>query len=408
MWSGAVASLALLTATIYAVFLIIGSSSAAVSYPTSNTLSFSDSSLESFGVSRSLRRERQVSSQVVAGGSSGGNTDSSVEAVVPESQLQVGHAINLFTRYGYLSITMKVVERNDTNLDRPNWIFREPTVDVFTNVQPQPSRHSTRSAKKMIFDGDFHMEFCDNLKQLLQAYFRDYNFELLDRPWRAFSSSWQPDHIARNMGINSSYVHGDFCYVLLRLSRLRDTVKLSPLPFDVNLDDLVAREVDKIVVGDTESVWKFIKKFGSHYINSYVTGNSLYQVFVYQKPIYRRIKDRLKTKGITNMSTAELTNYFGPWYAHHIGKVKVASGNKTVENWAAKNLRVQYYFYTYPSLLKIHGSVELLSELNRLLQNEALIELDMKALTPAFKDPAKRKWFEEVLVNFLHLYDVNL
>jgi hypothetical protein len=45
-----------------------------------------------------------------------------------QQQLHVGGAINLFSRYGYLSISMRVVPRNDTD---PTWIFREPTVDIF-------------------------------------------------------------------------------------------------------------------------------------------------------------------------------------------------------------------------------------------------------------------------------------
>lgn len=134
----------------------------------------------------------------------------------------------------------------------------------------------------------------------------------------------------------------------------------------------------------------------------------LLQVYVYKKSTYDEIKHRLRSVGISNMSPAELGTYFGPWHAQHIGKIKVASGNKTVESWAAKNLRVQYYFFTYPSLLKIHDSVNLMTILNDILKNEALVELEMRALTPAFKDPAKRKWFEEVLTNFLHLYETNL
>lgn len=47
------------------------------------------------------------------------------------AQVQVGTAINVFSRYGYLSISMRVVPRNDS--DR-SWIFREPTVEVFSNV----------------------------------------------------------------------------------------------------------------------------------------------------------------------------------------------------------------------------------------------------------------------------------
>lgn len=34
------------------------------------------------------------------------------------------------------------------------------------------------------FHGDFHMEFCDNKKQLFQAYFRDFTIERLEYPWQ--------------------------------------------------------------------------------------------------------------------------------------------------------------------------------------------------------------------------------
>lgn len=113
---------------------------------------------------------------------------------------------------------------------------------------------------------------------LLQAYFRDFTFERLERPWRAFTGSWLPEVVARHMGINSSFVQGDHCYVLVRLSRFRDTVRLDNLPDDVRLVDAVAEEIEGIDVGNVSAVLQFIRKYGSHYITSYITGNSLYQV----------------------------------------------------------------------------------------------------------------------------------
>lgn len=44
-----------------------------------------------------------------------------------ESLLRVGKAINVFVRYGYLSISMKVISYNDTE----RWIFKEPTKNIF-------------------------------------------------------------------------------------------------------------------------------------------------------------------------------------------------------------------------------------------------------------------------------------
>jgi len=52
-------------------------------------------------------------------------------------RMRVGSAINIFPRYGYLSISMRVVHRNDSG-----WLFREPTVDVFQNITPLPKQPS--------------------------------------------------------------------------------------------------------------------------------------------------------------------------------------------------------------------------------------------------------------------------
>lgn len=192
-----------------------------------------------------------------------------------ENQLKAGRAINVFSRFGYLSISMKVIPRNDTD---PSWLFREPTVDVFTGIDHLITHPRRVIQKKTLLDGDFHLEFCDNLRQLLQAYFRDFSFERLERPWRAFTGSWVPEIMARNLGINSSFVVGDHCYVLVRLTRFRESVKLEELPSNVQLVDAVAEELEGVQVGNISTVVQFIKKFGTHYIASYVTGNSLYQV----------------------------------------------------------------------------------------------------------------------------------
>ncbi|ERL92003.1 torso-like protein isoform X1 [Dendroctonus ponderosae] len=321
-----------------------------------------------------------------------------------ENQLKVGRSIDIFTRFGYLSLSMKVVPRNDSD-----WIFREPTIDVFNEVYQysiQPD-HSSRSQRK-VFDGDFHMEFCDTLKQLVQAYFRDFRFELLDQPWKAFTSSWSTETLARNLGINSSFVVKDHCYVLVRLSRFRDGWKLQRTPRSENVVGPVQDEIDNIKLGDVSSVLMFIKKFGSHYIHSYVTGNSLYQVFVFNKTRYYQVKDVLKNQGISRVSETKLNEYFSPWYAEHMGVIKVASGNKTVENWATSKLRHNYFIFTYPTLLKSKGDPRLLSKLNSLLKNEAILGMEMRSLGAVIKEPSKKKWFEEVLDNFLKLWDSNL
>lgn len=109
-----------------------------------------------------------------------------------------------------------------------------------------------------------------------------------------------------------------------------------------------------------------------------------------------------------DMSTLELGNYFSPWYAEHIGQIRVASGNRTVDTWASKKLRVHYYIFTYPSLLKLHGDASLLKTLDGLLGNEALLQLQLKTLSPAFKLPREKFWFEEMIDNYLKLWENNM
>ncbi|TGZ49812.1 Torso-like protein [Temnothorax longispinosus] len=325
---------------------------------------------------------------------------------------RLGGAVNVFSRYGYLSISMRVVPRNDTE----TWIFREPTLDVFKNSTPLPPklRQSSKSGIA-VFDGDFHMEFCDNIRhklerrrQLLQAYFRDFTFEKLERPWRAFTGSWSKTAIARHLGINSSFITGDHCYVLVRVARFRDNQRLAGTAETLVLDDSVLRQTENVSVNDTASVVRFIRNFGSHYIASYVTGNSLYQVFVYSPQVYSRIKERLKTQGVSELSAVELSNYFSPWYAEHMGSIQSASGNRSVEAWAVQRLRVQYYIFTYASLLKLHGDTALLKQLDSLLGDEALLQLQLRTLAPAFKDPKRRQWFLEVIDNYFKLWEVNM
>ncbi|XP_054265023.1 torso-like protein [Macrosteles quadrilineatus] len=327
-----------------------------------------------------------------------------------DAQIRVGGAINLFGRYGYLSISMKVVPRNDTD---QTWLFREPIVDVFKNV-PVRNSLSQKVATNPIFQGDFHMEFCDNVRQLLQAYFRDFAVERLDRPWQAFTGSWGPAAVARNLGINSTYVTGRHSYVLVRLARHRDAARVQEdaavTPDTSQIHEAVARQADQVKVGDTASVVEFIKSFGSHYVRSFVTGNSLFQVFVYSPAIYTRIKEVMKVRGVAQLSSEEINSYFSPWYAEHMGRILAASGNSTLESWATNNLRTQFYFFVFSSLIKLHhpDSSDLLKDLDKLLRNEALLQIDLRTLAPVFKDAQKRQWFEEVIDNNLKLWEVNM
>jgi torso-like protein len=157
------------------------------------------------------------------------------------------------------------------------------------------------------FNGDFHMEFCDNRQQLMQAYFREFKIDKLQGSYKAFQAGWHSEITAKKLGINSSYITGDYSYVLVRVSRFRESAKLKkPITSNQPLEQNVLDSIKTIQVGNTVSALQFIEKYGSHYIHSYVTGNSLYQVFVFNKRNYQHIKEKLKSKGVLSLSKNDL------------------------------------------------------------------------------------------------------
>lgn len=131
-------------------------------------------------------------------------------------------------------------------------------------------------------------------------------------------------------------------------------------------------------------------------------------MLVYSQGVYEQMKNDFMRDGVTSLRLDDVSNYFSPWYAEHIGRIVAASGNGTLEKWADANLRSKMYFFVYANLLNLRRSPELLHRLHGLMQNEALLQLDLKMLAPLFKDPEKRKWFEEIMYNHLKLWDINV
>lgn len=87
---------------------------------------------------------------------------------------------------------------------------------------------------------------------------------------------------------------------------------------------------------------------------------------------------------------------------------QLASGNKTIESWAQKNLRDSQYLYSRSSLLRLHYSPYLASKLINLLDNAALIGINLKTLRPLFKDRHKAEMYAEIIENDMKLWEINV
>lgn len=89
---------------------------------------------------------------------------------------------------------------------------------------------------------------------------------------------WIHDEIMRTFGIEYD-PKPDCCYVLVKLTKVHKTVELGNLD-GVAVKDYVQRAIEDLNVTDTAEVRKFMKSYGTHYIDSYVTGNIIYQVCI--------------------------------------------------------------------------------------------------------------------------------
>lgn len=87
--------------------------------------------------------------------------------------------------------------------------------------------------------------------------------------------------------------------------------------------------------------------------------------------------------------------------------LQIASGNKRIEQWARNNLLDSQYLYSRPSLLRVHYSPILAYKLNEMLDDGALLGLNLKILRPLFKDRYKRERYAEIVENDIKLWEIN-
>lgn len=190
----------------------------------------------------------------------------------PDEVPTVGNSVNILKFHGMLSFTMRVFSSDS------EWIFRHPSTKVFKQVTA-----ASRVIKNSpVFSGDFHMEMCDNYEQLFQAYFRNFTIEGVDKPWRPFMASWKKNQIAKYFGIRESLLSEEYKYIFIRIARVRDNLKMATPSESLEIEESLLDEADNVEIKDSASTVNFISKFsGTHYIESFTSGDSLFQVSIF-------------------------------------------------------------------------------------------------------------------------------
>lgn len=98
-----------------------------------------------------------------------------------------------------------------------------------------------------------------------------------DKPWKAFLGDWITDEIMRTLGIEYDPRPENCCYVLVKLSKIHTAVKVDSME-NVQVKEFVQRAVSALNVSDGTAVRRFMKSYGTHYIDYFATGNFIYQV----------------------------------------------------------------------------------------------------------------------------------
>ncbi|CAL8116074.1 unnamed protein product [Orchesella dallaii] len=317
-----------------------------------------------------------------------------------------GAVMHLFPRYGYLSLSMRVVPRNDTQ----NWIFLEPSKEVL-----DPSTYRVQQQTFLTTDNslplhnEFHIDLCEDLQQLVQAYFRRFVIEGLDRPWHSFAGGWRTPSLAKYFGIDPQFVKGDYRYMLVRVLMVRQAGRVDPFQNMTVLPNY-RDNVHSFRANDYTSSFKFFNDVGTHYISSFLTGNSIYQVFVYDAHGYEAVKRRLSETGWIRSSYMAQLPYLLPLWVKHMGKVMILNSSPHTTQAVREALTIRFLFSVYPNIFKMHDNAELVRRIEKYLNTEpdGLLGLELKTLDVVFRDLAKKKWYDESLQQTLQLWEINL
>merc|ERR1712203_316924 len=100
-----------------------------------------------------------------------------------------GEAVHIFYRYGFFSLSVRVVPRDDHG----SWIIREPTTKIFT----EQSLRQVKQVSSNKFDSQFQIFFCDDLSELMKHYFHDFSAEGVRDPHRLYTGSWRTPTIVK-------------------------------------------------------------------------------------------------------------------------------------------------------------------------------------------------------------------
>merc|ERR1712018_329928 len=309
-----------------------------------------------------------------------------------------GEAVDIFYRYGFFSLSVRVVPRDDHG----SWIILEPTTKIFT----EQSLRQVKQVSSNKFDSQFQIFFCDDLSELMKHYFHDFTAEGVKEPHRLYTGSWRTPTIVKYFGLSDDTLHSDSGFVLVKLVKPRLEVKTEGVP---ELKPDAQEAFSQIEVGDQQSVKDFVENYGSHYIRSLTIGDAVYQILALDRPQYNRAKNDVLIEKKVQDFTQIYDNYLAPWIVRENGRVQAASGDDRVSEFLDERVVMKTQFNNYPSIFEIRKDERLLNELEVLTRStEAVVSLAFRSIGALLPSVQAQDYYNEIVNTILALWEVNI
>lgn len=334
------------------------------------------------------------------------NPQSSRRSRSLDLDVPAGGAVDMFYRYGFFSLSVRVVPRDDPG----KWLVREPTADIFDQ---QSVVLAETAGPDTLARQPFEISLCEDLQELLGAFFRDFKADGVEQPHKLFTGSWRLPTAAQYLGLSPQALDGsENSYVLVKLVRNKGSKAATG---NIRLDNEAAAAANAVRAGDSDAILKFVKNYGTHYFKSITVGDAIYQVFAISKEQMQSLSSNYGSKRNPRLLKANdwpviFEKYLAPWLVKETGEIRAASGDTNVQRFLEQELRIEGQFGSYPNLvdglLRNPGNVQTLEELTS--ETSAVIGLEFATLRDFFPSIEVREFYDETFAAQSALWGANI
>lgn len=322
---------------------------------------------------------------------------------INRSGIPIGGAVDLYYRYGFFSLSVRVVPRDDPG----SWLVREPTTRIF---EEDSVRTVTRSGPNSFAQQPFEISLCDDAEELKEAFFRNFQAEGIAQPHKLYTGSWRTPTMAKYLGISVDALAAEGGFVLIKLAKNSGTITLDGNP---QLRSGASDAAGAVRAGDPDSVLNFIQKYGSHYVQSVTVGDAIYQVLALTRENMDSLKAAVGRRSLTVSDWNRVYDeYLAPWKVRETGTVQVASGDIQLSRFVEQELRLEAQFGSYGNLV---GALISSPEKVRMLESlgkdtTAVIGMNFASLKGfiGHGDIQTREFYDEIVDTNSALWEANL